>query len=145
MQNDFAVTSRLKNGALSFESVTQRLGVNQVSVVHQRNRSKSPHGYDDWLSISLVAVARCGVARVTYRIRSFQLVERILGKHVCDIAHRLVHVNLVAVGGGNAGAFLPAMLQCIQAQISHLSRVGVISDTKDSAHWLAPSPRSWSN
>jgi hypothetical protein len=57
MKNDFTVACRLENCALTFESVSQGLCVDQVAVVDQGYGSVSADAFnDDRLRIAFVAV-----------------------------------------------------------------------------------------
>jgi hypothetical protein len=46
-----------------------------------------------------------------------QGVEQGVGEDLGDQAHVLVDQHLLAVAGGDAGGFLPAVLQCVEPEI----------------------------
>jgi hypothetical protein len=47
--------------------------------------------------------------------------------------HGFVDVDVRAVGGGDAGGFLPAMLEGVEAEIGHLRGFGVVEDSEHAA------------
>src|SRR6202007_2133911 len=52
--------------------------------------------------------------------------EDVGGEDVGDEAHGLVAVDLDAVGGGDAGGFLSAMLEGVEAEIGELGGFGMV-------------------
>src|SRR5690606_27905554 len=55
-------------------------------------------------------------------------------EHVAHQAHALVHAQVGAVGGGDAGCVLAAVLQHRQAVVEQAGHVIVGDDADDSAH-----------
>ncbi len=62
-----------------------------------------------------------------------KFLEHSRGEHVRHVAHGFMCENLSAVAGGNACAFLPAMLQSIKRKVRQFRRLGVAVDSNDSA------------
>jgi hypothetical protein len=57
--------------------------------------------------------------------------------------HRARRAHLFPIGGGDAGAFLPAMLQRVETEVGQVRSFGIPEDTKHSTlvfiwHSLAP-------
>jgi hypothetical protein len=67
-------------------------------------------------------------------VYAFEPGDDIFGENVRDMAHRFMSMDLVAVRRRNARAFLTSVLQSVQSQVRHLRCVGMIRDSKDSAH-----------
>ena len=59
--------------------------------------------------------------------------ERAFVEGLGDVPHRARDAHLLAVGGGDAGALLAAMLQRIEAEIRQVGRFGMPEDAKDAA------------
>ena len=59
--------------------------------------------------------------------------ERRLVEGVGDLAHRARDAQLLAVGGGDAGALLSAMLERVEAEVGEIRRFGVTEDAEDTA------------
>ena len=62
-----------------------------------------------------------------------QLADRFGREDIGHVAHALVAVDLAAVAGGDPGAFLPAMLQRVQAQVSQVGGFRMAVDGKHAA------------
>ena len=62
-----------------------------------------------------------------------QAAQHLRREDIGDVAHGFVAVNLAAVARGDAGAFLAAMLQRIQAQIGEVGGFGMAVDGEDAA------------
>ena len=88
---------------------------------------------DDRLGVGQPALARRRVAHVAHRQMSRQLGQRVAVEDVVHIAHRLRHADLRAVGGGDAGALLPAVLQRIEPEVREIRRLGMPEDPEDAA------------
>ena len=61
VKNDLTVTGGLEDGALPFELFSKGTGVDQVSIVHKRDRSVGAL-YNNGLCIAFGAVAGCRVS-----------------------------------------------------------------------------------
>ena len=64
---------------------------------------------------------------------SRQTLDDVFGKDLFHMPHALLADQVVAVGRGNAGAFLPSMLQSIESQIGKLGGIRVSIDPKNPA------------
>ena len=85
------------------------------------------------LGVQQFAVAGRGVTGVANRNRSGQRCQRRFVEDVIDVAHLANEPHALAVGRGNAGAFLSAMLQRVEAQVGQLRRLRVSVDAEDTA------------
>ena len=65
--------------------------------------------------------------------RPWQLAELILGERVLHEAHRAVRVELLAVARDDAGRLLPAVLERVEPEISHVRGFGVAEDAENAA------------
>jgi hypothetical protein len=68
---------------------------------------------------------------VTNSTRPFEATNDFLIKDVGDMAHAAMDEQRLAVRGGNAGGFLPAMLQRVQRKVG---KVGSFRMTVDADH-----------
>ena len=59
---------------------------------------------------------------------------------VGDMSHGFMEVDLLPVRRGDPGAFLPAMLERIQAEIGKTRGFGLICDSENSTHSKDQSP-----
>ena len=100
--------------ALVFEVVAQELGVDDVAVVAQRERAVGAVDADG-LGVLLAAGAGGGVAGVADGDVAGEVAEVVLLEDLRDEAHAAVHVDAEAVGGGDAGALLAAVLEGVEA------------------------------
>jgi hypothetical protein len=55
-------------------------------------------------------------------------------KHVDDVAHAAVRAQLAAVARDDTGAFLPAVLQGVQAEVGQVCSFRVTVDSEDATH-----------
>ena len=62
-----------------------------------------------------------------------QALEPLTAEHVGDPAHRLLHLEVMAVGGGDAGRLLAAMLERVEAEIDDVGGLDVIPDAEQAA------------
>jgi hypothetical protein len=91
-----------------------------------RNRQLTVHAVDDdRLCVGEPAFPGSRVADVSDGDRSRQSAERIDVECFVDVTHRLRHANLGPVGGGDAGAFLSAMLERVQAEVCEIRGLSV--------------------
>src|ERR1035441_9950703 len=82
------------------------------------------------LSVKQGRVASRGIPRMTNGKRAGNTSQCIGGEDVRDQAHGLVQLKTLAIGRGDSGRFLPAMLQRIEAEVSEetvMGKVGRIS------------------
>ena len=59
--------------------------------------------------------------------------ERVFAEGVRDLSHRAGNSQLLPIGGGNARAFLAAMLERIEAEIGEVRGLRVAEDAEDTA------------
>jgi ABC-type uncharacterized transport system ATPase subunit len=116
-----------------FKTFAKGSGVDQITVMAYRNCSKRAV-HNDGLSIAFAAITRSGIPRVADGIVALELGESVFVIDVRDVAHGFMRKNLVTVGRGYPGAFLPPMLKSIQAEMRQRCGVGMICDSKDPAH-----------
>ena len=69
-----------------------------------------------------------------------QSLERGFCKNIGHKAHALVFVHAVSVKADNAGAFLPAVLLCVQTEISQTSRFFMVINAEYAAFVLDHRP-----
>ena len=106
--------------------------IDQVAVVRDGDRA-FVRLHQDGLRIEQRGIASRGVARVADGQSAAHLREHIFGEDVGDRAHGLVRARGQAVGGDDAGRFLAAMLQRMQAEVSQLLRLRVREDRDHAA------------
>src|SRR5436190_9167002 len=76
----------------------------------------------------------CGrIARMPKGDRTDQIVKDVPTENLRDQAHALVSAELLAIGGDDAGAFLAAMLQCVETIIGQLRGIGMAVNSEDTA------------
>ena len=106
-------------GAALVEQLDQVVGVGEVAVVGQRDRAGG-RGPERRLRVLPDAGAGRAVARVADRDRALERLERRLVEDLRDEAHVLVDEDLAAVAHRDAGRFLPAVLQGVEAEVGEL-------------------------
>ena len=114
------------------------VGVGQVAVVRQHDAERRI----DVERLRLVGVVgRTGgrIATVADSPVADQVAHVARAEHVAHQARPLVHVELRAVCGGDAGGVLPAMLEHLQAIVEQLVNGRSRDDADNSAH-ASPSP-----
>ncbi len=124
MNDDFGITVGLKDRSLALQPAADLVRIHQISVVRQRHHA-FVRLHHDGLGIQKSRVARCRISRMSDSQRSVQFRELFFIENVHDQSHGLMHVQRHAVGCNDAGRFLSAMLQRMQAQIGKLLGFGV--------------------
>ena len=115
LDDDFGVGGGLEVGAVALEARAQIAEVDEVAVVGDGDEALG--GVDaDGLRVEQRRVAGGGVARVADGHVAGELGEHIVGEDFGDQAHALDVGEMLAVGGGDAGGFLAAMLQSVEAR-----------------------------
>ena len=107
-----------------FELAAQLDGVRQVAVVPERELAFVAVDHDG-LRVDQDVVAGSGIARVPDRSRAGQMRHRFRRENFLHVSERFVKMQIRAVGGRNAGGFLPAMLQRVKAEIGELRGFGM--------------------
>ena len=132
LDDDFGVGGGLKVSSSALQLGPQRAKVYQVAVV--LNGDQSLGGIDaDRLRIEQSGVAGGRVARVADAQLARQLAQHVFGKDLRDQAHAFDVRKMMPIGRGNAGRFLPAMLQSIKPKIDLPRRVRVAVNSHDAA------------
>src|SRR5438552_1046324 len=134
MQNDFAVSSGLKNRALALELEPQNVSVNKIAIV--RDGHLPAHAIDhEGLRVFDRARAGRRITRVPDRTGSFELLQFGLAEDLRDKPHVFVDEKgcTRAVARHDPGAFLAAMLQSEQAVIRQHSRVWMTEHAEETA------------
>ena len=112
--------------------VAQFLRVDQVAVVGDGDLAVRAVDQDR-LRVLEAALAGGGIPHMADSARAGQPPNRRFVEVVGDVAHRLVHLQPVAVGRRDADALLAAMLERVQAEVGHVGRFGVAEDAEDAA------------
>ncbi len=116
MQHDFGVRCRLTDGAGGDDLAAQRQAVGEIAVMGNGDAADFQFG-KQWLDVAQRDFAGRGIARMADRDRARQFGQRCrVGIVIADEAHALFGVELLAVEGDDAGRFLSAMLQRVQAK-----------------------------
>src|SRR4030095_3795333 len=87
----------------------------------------------DRLRVAQVRAACGGVAHVADGAMAGQALEPVAAEHVRPPAHRLLHVEAVPVGGGDARGLLPAVLQRVEAEIGDVGGLGMVPHAEEPA------------
>ena len=135
MDDDFSVGGGLEDGALRFEPGADLVGVDEVAVVGEGDASFVALD-GDGLRVEEGGVSGGGVTGVSDGETAGEAGEDVGGKDVGDEAHGLVAVNVAAVGGSDAGGFLSAMLQGVEAEIGELGGFGMVVDRHHAAFFV---------
>ena len=127
LDDDFGVGGGLEVSAVAFQSGADVAEVHQVAVVGDGDEALG--GFDaDGLRVEQRGVAGGGVARVADGHVAGKLGEDVVGEDFRDQAHALDVGEVLAVGGGDAGGLLPAMLESVEAEIGLAGGVGMAVD-----------------
>ena len=118
MDDDFGVASGLEDRPTPDEIVAQRLGVGDIAIMRDREAAAGEIGIKR-LDIAQARSAGGRIAHVTCRHEAGQLGERFLRREILgDMPGPAHRIELLAVEAGDAGGFLPAMLQSMQTERS---------------------------
>ena len=142
VQDDFGVAAGLKDRAVAHELVAQLEGVDEVAVVAHGDLAVRAVD-EEWLRVLELALARGRVACVPDRDVTGKRLQRLFVERLGDLPHRARDAKLLAVGGGNAGALLAAMLERVEAKVGEVGGLGMSEDSKNTTlvfkwHFLAP-------
>ena len=140
VQNDLGVHRRLEDGALVLHGGAQRVGVDEVAVVRQRQHAHLAAG-DDRLGVDDVLAAEGRVAHMADGDMPGQPAQDLVVKHLGHQAEVAVLTDDLAVRRGDAGALLPAVLQGEEAVVRGARRLDVAAlrvDAEDPAGLLHP-------
>src|SRR5579864_3026337 len=105
-------------------------GVSEVAVVAERDFALVAVD-DDGLGVEQSLVAGGGVARVANGERAGKFCEDTGLEDFFDFAHGAVELELRAVARDNAGGFLAAVLQSVEAEIGEVGGFGMAENAED--------------
>ena len=132
LDDDLGIGGGLEVGAVALQARAHVAQVDQVAVV--RDGDQALGRFDaDGLGIQQRRVAGGRVARVADGHGAGQLGQHVVGEDLRDQAHALDVGQMLAVGGGDAGRLLAAMLQGVEAEIGLAGGVGVAVNGDDAA------------
>src|SRR5207244_12807507 len=101
--------------AVLLHRLAQLFGVGQVAVVRDRDRAaRGLRG--DLLRVAQVRAAGGRIADVADRAMAGQPAQALSAEDVGDPAHRLLDVEVVAVGRGDARGLLAPMLERVETE-----------------------------
>ena len=132
VQDDFGVAAGLEDRSVADQLVAQLAGVDEVAVVADGDLAVGAVD-EERLRVLELALAGGRVAGVPDRDVAGKRLERLLVERFGDLAHRARDAELLAVGGGDAGALLSAMLKRVEAEVGEIGRLGVPEDPEDAA------------
>ena len=135
LDDDLGVGGGLEVGAVALQARTHIAEVHKVAVVSDGDEALG--GVDaNGLGVEQRRVAGGGVARVADGQMARKLQENVVGKDFGDQAHAFDVGQMQAVGGGDAGGFLAAMLQRVEAEIGFARGVGMAVDGDHAAFFV---------
>ena len=110
VQDDFGIAGGLEDGAFAFQVAAELGRVGDVAVVGDGDAAFIA-GDGEGLGVEQHGIAGGGVAGVADGDFAGQAAQDFGREEVGDVAHAAEVVNLAAVAGGDAGAFLAAVLE----------------------------------
>jgi hypothetical protein len=132
VNDHLGVARRREDAALSLELAADQRGVREVAVVADRDRAMRVVDRDR-LRVAQMAAACGRVAHVTDRALAGQLRERLGGERVLHEPERPVRVERAVMRGDDAGGFLSAVLERVQAEVGEVRCFLAAEDAEDSA------------
>src|SRR5215831_1725525 len=135
MQDHLGVGARLKDRSLADERVLQFAGIHQIAVVADGHLSVRAVDQKR-LRVRDAALSSRRVADMSDRQLPRECRQRRAAEDVGYVAHGASQSHGVAIGRGDAGALLPAMLKRIETEIGHVGRFGMTEDAEDAAFVL---------
>ena len=135
VQDDFGIAGGLEDGAFAFQILAKLGRVSDVAVMGDGDASFIT-GDGEGLGVEQHGIAGGGVTGVADGNISGQAAQNFRREQVGDTAHAAVVVNLAAVAGGDAGAFLAAVLERVQAEVGDVGGLGMAVDGEDSAFFV---------
>ena len=135
LDDDLGVGGGLEVCAVAFEACAHIAEVDQVAVVGDGDEALG--GIDaDGLGVEKGGVAGGGVAGVADGHVAGKLGKDVVGEDLRDQAHALDVGEVLAVGSGDAGRLLAAMLEGVEAEIGLARGVGMAVDGDDAAFFV---------
>ena len=127
VQHQLGIARSLEHRAQPAQFLAQLRRVGDVAIVGNRqpplvarNRKR--------LRVQQDGVAGRGIARVADGQFARQRGQHRFGEDIRHVPHLFARVDAAAVGGANAGRFLPPVLQGVQPQVGHLGGFGMAID-----------------
>ena len=130
MDDDFGVAVSLEDGTAMLELAAPVGGVGEVAIVADGDFALIAIDHDG-LRVEKGFVAGGGIAGVADGAGAGKFCEDARDKDFLDFAHGAVSVEVVAVAGDDAGGFLAAMLECIEAEVREIGGFGMAEDAED--------------
>jgi hypothetical protein len=122
VQEHLAVHGRLENGPGFLQLGFDMMGIDQVAVVgHGIGPVAVAH--HQRLGVGHHRTARGGIAHVADGTGTVQAIEDVHVENIGNQPHPLVLVDGTGLGNGDAGTFLAPVLEGIQPEITHFSRI----------------------
>jgi hypothetical protein len=135
VQHHFAVRGGAEDGSAPFQLAANRRGVHDVAVVRDRHGA-AVGVHADRVRVPELGLPGRGIADVTDRVTPRKSVDDVLVEDLGNEAHRTVRKVLPAVRAADPGALLTPMLECVEAQVRDLRRLGVTVYADDPAFVL---------
>lgn len=132
VQDDFTIDAGLEDRAVGFEFFAELRGIGKISVMRDGDLA---FGAIDRERLGVAQMRRTGggIARVADGEGAFELLQDARIKYLRDQPHAFVGAEIDAVRGHYPGAFLPSMLQGIQAVIRQFRGIRVTENAEDTA------------
>ena len=127
MDDHLAVGGGLEDRAVGLKFVPDHLRVDQIPVVGQGQIAEGKVDHDR-LGVLEIAGAGGRIAVVPDCRTAREPLQALFREDVCDQPHRLLLIELVTITGHDSGAFLPAVLERVQAEIHEVCRFLVAVD-----------------
>ena len=133
VDDDFGVAGRLEDRPALVEPLPERHRVRQIAVVRDRESALRQFG-EQRLDVAQRGVAGGRIADVADRHAPGERPhDRVAVEIARDMPHRAVGVVMRAVEADDAGGFLPAVLERVEAERDEARRLGRAPDGEDAA------------
>ena len=132
VQDDFAINGGLEDRAFGLQLVAEPGGVGEVAVVRDGNLAAGAID-GERLGVAQVRRAGGGIAGVADGDGADHVVQDVPMEDLRHQPHAFMGVELFAVGGDDAGAFLSAVLEGVEAVVGQFGGVGVAVNAEDAA------------
>ena len=133
VQDHFGVAGGLENRALGLEFLAQLRRVDQIAVVHQRQRPHASHHHHR-LGVGHHTGTGGRISGVADRPETGEPLQGVRVEDVRHLPHAPFDLHLAVVPDGQTATLLPPMLQGIKTEVGHGRRFIVQIDTKNSTH-----------
>ncbi len=133
MQDHLGIRGRLHDRAVTDQVAPQRQPVGEIAVMRHRQPAARQLGKQR-LDIAQDGLARGRIAHMADGLRTLQLLDHApVGECIADQPHPAFGVEAGAIERGDAGSFLAAMLERVQAQRRQCRGVGMPEDAEHPA------------